>query len=154
MDVRLMVADDFKAVMGMARMMHQESPTFRDRAFNERKLLALGQCCVDEPTLMCGLVVEHPAHGLTGFFIGAMQDYYFGNDLQACDLALYVLPTQRGTKAGLLLIRAYERWAVAQGACEISLGVSTGIADRRTIGSLSTNSRHGWNTAYRCLQAY
>ena len=48
---------------------------------------------------------------IIGMYAGFLTEYYFSQDLMACDLALFVEPDKRGGRAAIRLIRAFEEWA-------------------------------------------
>ena len=69
---------------------------------------------------------------IIGMYAGFLTEYYFSQDLMACDLALFVDPSKRGSIAAVRLIQAFEEWAFAQGAKEICPATSTMVAPERT----------------------
>jgi len=50
----------------------------------------------------------------------------FSRALKLADVAVYVSPEHRGSRAGLMLINAYENWGKEKGAVFCYLGVTTG----------------------------
>lgn len=67
----------------------------------------------------------------------------------ASDVILYVKPEYRGTRAAYDLCRAYEQWAIDEGAVAIQLSIASGIHEEVT-GRFYT--RLGYNmigTQYR-----
>ena len=67
-----------------------------------------------------------------GFGAFVVNPSFFGHDLTASDLMLYVVPEKRGSTIAHRIIKKYEEWAISQNVTEISLGISTGISVERT----------------------
>jgi hypothetical protein len=65
-------------------------------------------------------------------YAGYITEYYFGKDLIAQDLLLFVDPTKRGGLAAVKLITAFEDWAFAKGVKEVCPASSTMVAPERT----------------------
>lgn len=66
-------------------------------------------------------------------FVGYVNAFWWGNDLESHDLLLYVVPERRGGTHAVKLIKAYVAWAEEKGASDIKIGVSTGIEYERTV---------------------
>ena len=129
-EVRTARPEDADEVLDLARAMHAESERYRRLRFSEPHIRSLYAALVPTGGI---LVVEH-AGAIVGMVVGMLVPTWFGDgsEFVASDLALYVEPEHRGTLAAPRLIRAFERWAVAHGAREVSLGVSTEIHAERT----------------------
>lgn len=50
----------------------------------------------------------------------------------AIDQIVYVMPEYRGTKHGLALLSAYEKWAESKGAVETRLSIASGVHEDKT----------------------
>lgn len=122
---------DWQEVLRLARLMHAES-YFRDFDFMPSKVYGVFEQARSNP-MWFGLVAGGSCgSSLAGFFCAAATPHYFGNDLYACDLVLYVDPEHRGSIFPVRMIRAYEIWARSIGCREAILGVSTEINTKRT----------------------
>lgn len=120
--------DDVPRLVEMCAAMHSESrysrfrislpkiESFLHRIIGEREFIVL----VDGDP-MCAM------------FIGYASAFWWGEDIESCDLLLYVTPEKRGGLHGARLIRAYIRIAEEMGVSDIKIGVSTGIDEHRTI---------------------
>lgn len=86
------------------------------------------------------LAVDHITDGLTrccilsetdgtvtGMIGGQIAPMIFSPTQAAHDTIFYVDPTRRGSFDAIRLIRAFEGWAEAKGAAEITLATSTGL---------------------------
>lgn len=82
------------------------------------------------PNVFCSLARDDD--GYFGGIIGMVAEEFFGHDLVASDLGLFILPEKRGTSAAPRLVRAFEEWAIARGARQIYLGQTTGVEIDRT----------------------
>lgn len=112
--------------MSLAHSMHQES-SFKDISFDPNKVANLLQ----RPDVFCAMYKKDDKY--IGFMLAALCPYFFSSvECLASDLALFVLPEERGGFAAVRLIKSYEEWAKLKGATEIYLGQSTGIHIEKT----------------------
>lgn len=70
------------------------------------------------------------AAGMLWAFCGPMLPWSSAS--VAVDQIVYVRPEKRGTKHGLLLIKAYEEWANDLGAKEVRLSIASGIHEEKS----------------------
>jgi len=127
--VREMRPEDVGVCTVLGMQLHQEG-YFSDLDFDKNKMFSVWQQI--EQDNFCGFVAVDKNGDIAGLFVGLVCEHWFGKDLLASDLTLYVTPFYRGTSAAMRLLKAYEKWAKAKGAKVISLGVSTGITAERT----------------------
>lgn len=128
---------DEPVLLEMCRFAHAESPRYRNLRFDQSKVEATIQAMVGTYATgpaECVLVSERGDH-VTGVFGAVMQDHLFGPDLVAREVLFYVKPEHRGTfaRAGIKLVRAFERWAFDRGALELVVGSSTMITPETTL---------------------
>jgi GNAT superfamily N-acetyltransferase len=116
----------FSVVEALARAMRDEG-SFKSNSWNPTKLEAM----LESPDVFCALIKDDQ-HQYYGGIIGMVSEQFFGNDIIACDLGLFILPSKRGTSAAPRLIQAFEHWAKERGATEIHLGQTTGVEVDRT----------------------
>ena len=128
MIVRRYVPADFPRVLDMARAMHAESPNHSPYPFDTAKVGRLIGMARQSPDWLA-LVAQD--EDLVGFALVTAQPMYYSNAIEVMDLAVYVLPEYRGTRAGLKLIARIEQWAAQVGAARLSIGINTGIANER-----------------------
>jgi len=103
---------------------------YRTLPYNGVKFADLIRKLITNPA---GLVVVAEKDGaLIGAIAGMVTDHYFADAKIAYEFGLYVEPAQRGTLAGYRLAKAYIDWATEQGADQIDMGITTGIAEERT----------------------
>lgn len=116
---------DLDALVKMASAMHAESPRFKALDFDSVKTADFIQGLLyDEKRIV--LLAEQDSQ-ITGMMGGFVIAHFFGDDRVACDIGLYVAHEHRGGLTALRLVRAFEAWAVAQGAKDIVLGISTEV---------------------------
>lgn len=130
MKIREMSLGDVHHSLSLAADMHQES-WFREFDFDVKKALSIWDRKVAQPDRWCLFVAEDDDK-IIGVFAGCAFEHFFGNDLVATDLILYVDPSHRGGSAAPRLIKTYEQWARQIGAKDIQIGVSTGVNAERT----------------------
>jgi GNAT superfamily N-acetyltransferase len=70
--------------------------------------------------------------------LGYISEYYFGRDLIASDYLWYVTPEYRGSRAAVLLLRDFQKWAEERNASEVHMGLSTGVHAEK-VGALLEN---------------
>lgn len=115
----------FPSLLRLITSMKQEGE-FRSNSWNTEKFYDL----VNRSDVFCNLA-DHDGQ-IVGFMLGYVSEQFFGDDLVACDLAVFVLPEFRGKRISLRLIAAFEAWAKARGAIQVMLGQSTGVDIERT----------------------
>ena len=120
--------DDVPTLIELGRVMHQESPRFRGLDYDEEKLMQLGANLVNQG----GIFLAEKDGKPLGMILGMVTEHFFGHDLMACDLAVYVHPDHRGGTLAVRLIKKYEAWAFSMGAKVITMGVSTEVEADRT----------------------
>lgn len=130
--IRAATANDITPLLILGSKMHQESPRFRERNFDMLKVAKLMHWLVTDENGML-LVAERDGQ-IVGGMLALVAEDYFGSDLQASELALYVNPDKRGCMSGVRLLRGYVDWAMARGVVHgsIQAGISTGVHPERT----------------------
>lgn len=133
MSVRQARRADASKLLAMGRAMFQESPRFRNMAFDDSKVMNLGDrisgAMLSQDAAV--LVTERGAE-LVGMMIVMAAERYFGSDRYVTDLAVYVKPDHRGSMAFPRLIRAAENWARERGITDCTFGVSTEVHPEQT----------------------
>lgn len=114
---------DLTELVRLGRLMHAES-NYAPLVFSEVVYRHFLQAVIDHDN-GCVLVAERN-HGLIGVYIGVVANAFFSTDKVANDVLLYVEPHFRGGMTAMRLIKAFEQWAVEQGAVQIRPGISVG----------------------------
>lgn len=126
---------DMPAVLEMCKALHAESPRYRDRSFDEQKIMA-GSRRMLEGTLtteaLGGAFIAEKNGEIIGMLGAFITETPFGHDRIATDYTLYVKPQHRGGMAAVRLIKAFEQWAIENGASDIIPGTSTMLNAERT----------------------
>ena len=128
--IRPFTLDDLPTMVELGKIMHEES-VYRDLDFDAQKLIDLGHHYIANPE-RCWSAVAEVNGRIIGMYAGYITEYYFGKDLIAQDLLLFVDPTKRGGLAAVKLITAFEDWAFAKGVKEVCPASSTMVAPERT----------------------
>jgi GNAT superfamily N-acetyltransferase len=131
MRIRPATREDLPAMIALGAKMHAES-AYAGFDFDTSKLVDLGLHYIANPDTCFAVVCEDDHGHLLGMHAGYVSEYYFGRDLIASDLLLFVDPGKRGSLAAAKLVRAFEEWAFAKGAQEVCPGSSTMVAPERT----------------------
>ena len=119
---------DRDAVLGMARAMHAESPTYRDISWNEDKVNAIIEMALSRDDIHCLVAKENDTP--IGMLVVFLNHYFFSDDFFAADMLLYVQPDKRNASVAKGLISHAEHWAESSGARELRFGNSAGITPR------------------------
>lgn len=129
--VRYATEFDTSALVRLGRAMHDESPRFRARQFDEVKALAVSRNVISSPS-GCAIVAEKEGEiiGMVGAFV---FEHFFGQDKIVSDYVVYVSPGHRGGTLMVRMVKLLEAWAREVGAVELSLGVSTEVEAERTV---------------------
>ena len=130
MIVRAATADDAEAILEMGARMHEEG-AYAFLPFERDKVRALIAEYLGNPQECCLLVADEDGV-LVGMVAGFLSDYFFCNETIASDNLLYVDREHRGRPAAARLLRSFRKWAVARGARELCLGISTSVETERT----------------------
>ncbi len=129
--VRSLTVDDIEPLIQLGHVMHKES-VYHNLDFSEEKLRTLGMTILSSPTEWCCLVAEDSDKNRVGMLVGFITQHVFGTDRIAQDFITFIFPNKRGMLGGRRLIQEIERWAAANGAKSVHLGITTGVTVDRT----------------------
>jgi GNAT superfamily N-acetyltransferase len=107
-----------------------------------RSLFVIKALIADPKALTIGVETEDGV--LIGAMLGEVQRDIWVNVNVAVEYGVYVTQAYRGTKAGVLMVRHFEKWAAEHGADLIRQGVYAGI-DNEKAGAFF--SRLGYENA-------
>lgn len=122
--------DDIVQLVQLGEEMHAEAPSFNQMDYDPKKLMQLGLMLSEQGGMF---LAEKEDNEVIGMFLGVIVPHFFGSDLMANDLCLFVKKEYRGGTAAPRLIKAFEKWAFANGAKVLRYGVSTGVEAERTL---------------------
>jgi len=116
-------------VMELCWCMHEETG-YRKFALNREKAEAFVRRVMDWED---GFVGVAEIEGLVvGVIVGAIQPFWFSDELEASELLLYVAPSSRGGFVGKRVVELFETWSVARGCSRVVVGISSGdVGDRK-----------------------
>lgn len=128
--VRPAVEADIPALVEMGRMLHAESPRYARMTFDADKVKRLAQRLIGSPLTAPadGLFVAENDERVIGMVAGHIVDLFFTYDKIATDYTFYVRPEHRRGRAAVLLLNAFEAWALKHDIVDIMPGASTAIA--------------------------
>lgn len=145
--IREAVADDLPHLVELGRAMHAES-RFATLRFDPARLNQTLAGLLENPGGFLW-VAEHSA-GVVGCMAAIIVQHWCSSDLFATDLALFMLPSHRGTLAPARLVNRYQGWAADRGARITQLGVTAGI---NTEAAVSLYERIGFRRCGVILEA-
>lgn len=123
-ELRQIGTEDWVTIKAMVPAIHAES-RYRDSKLSIEKVHGLFEDTLQNKNQCCFLLWKDGQ--CIGLFAGIAIAHFFTDDVYASDLMFYVIPEQRKTRAALLLVRAFERWATMLNCVEISVGISTDV---------------------------
>ena len=123
MKLRLATINDLPDLVLLGRQMHEES-TFASMDFD---MEIVKETLADLMNKNQFVVVAEDINGtVIGGMAGSVTQSWFGKDLIANDLALFIRQDHRGGLIAYKLIQHFVRWARLAGANQIRPGVTTG----------------------------
>ena len=123
---------DVLRMIELGQAMHAESK-YRCYDFDRLKLAnTISDLIVSDRGIA---IVAEVDGGIVGALIGYLAEHYFGNNLAAYGLALFIDPEHRNGMVGPRLIKQYVEQAQVNGAAEIVFANTTGYEKER-VGRL------------------
>lgn len=130
MEIRCLEYADIPETVDLARRFVEES-AFSRFDFSHEKMAANLSLAITHPNRAFCHVVEHDGK-LVGALVGYISEFFFGRDLIASDSGWFILPEYRGSRSAIRLLKNFEKWAKANGAAEVAMGISTDVAPEKT----------------------
>lgn len=130
--IRRATAADIAALVELGLAMHAESATHSRLNFNATKVAQLLVDMLARPLTALVLVSENEG-AIDGAALAHIFEHWFSDELVAQEMALYVVPTKRGSLRAARLVAGLDAWARAMGARILQAGCTTGVAVNRTI---------------------
>ena len=121
---------DTTAMIDLGRRFHAEGPYFRDRPYDDTRLVEIGRLGLAKGNP--GLIMAERGGQLVGMAIVVAGEQFYSGAKAATVQLLYVAPEARGGSAAVKLLRAIRRWAETAGTAELHLHVTSGIDAART----------------------
>ncbi len=121
--MRLATPADIPAIIELGRTMHNES-TFAGMNYDPARVKATLTELIDRSQYVVVAIDE--SSQVIGGLVGMCTQSWFGNDMVANDLALFVHPDWRKSIAAEQLVLMFVHWAKLAGAKQIRPGVTTG----------------------------
>ena len=125
MRLRFATPDDLPTLVVLGRVMHEES-SFAPMDYDIDRVKETLTELMDKSQFV--VVAEATNGEVIGGMAGMCTQSWFGNDMVANDLALFIHPDHRGGLLVVRLIRAFVDWSKLAGAKQIRPGVTTGHA--------------------------
>lgn len=133
-EVRAPLEIELPAIITMGETMHKQS-AFAHMDFNKGRMLACLSNALEHSDRFFFEVILEKQHGsVVGVLWGGLQDNYFGSDVIASDLLLYITEEHRGHTFPALqrLVANYREWAIKHNARRIFLVSTSGIQPEKT----------------------
>lgn len=130
MSIRVATEKDVPEMVRLSSLMHAES-AYSKFNFDAVKLTNNFTFWVKSPDYFVA-IAKNDAEETVGGYCGYVTEYFFGKDLIACDLGLFIDPNHRGGMTAVRLVKAFEDWAKSKGVKEVCPGTTTMVAPERT----------------------
>lgn len=118
---------DIPAVVEMGRLMHDESPFFRQFEYDADEASNYAAYILENPESGFSIIAENDGKEIVGGMFGIVSKLSFCKKWFAHDLIAYIIPEHRKGFTGIKFIKEFEKWAAANGSTHVSIGFSTGI---------------------------
>lgn len=125
MKLRMATVDDLPAIVVLGRVMHEES-SFAPMDYDVDRVKETISDLMNKSQFV--VVAEDTNGEVIGGMAGMVTQSWFGRDMVANDLALFVASDARGGMAAIKMMKAFVHWAKLAGAKQIRPGVTTGHA--------------------------
>lgn len=123
MKLRMATVDDLPVIVMLGRVMHQES-SFAPMNYDMDRVKGTISDLINKSQFV--VVTEDTNGEVIGGMVGMVTQSWFGRDMVANDLALFVAGDARGGMAAIKMMKAFVHWAKLAGAKQIRPGVTTG----------------------------
>tara|TARA_Y100000361_G_C10929116_1_gene222910 strand:- start:59 stop:514 length:456 start_codon:yes stop_codon:yes gene_type:complete len=123
-EYRKATRDDFKHIVKLGKLMHEES-SYSHLEFSEDRLLFTVERNLEDLNSILYIAMEDSEP--VGLYAGFVSKYFFSDELVANDVAWYVIPEKRGSQIALRLLDMFQLWAKDRGVSETRLGFTTDI---------------------------
>jgi len=130
LSVRDLAEADVADCVDLARQFHKES-AYSGYPLAIDKVVALIDGALRNPDIFCTILAsDRPV----GYLLAMVHEHYFSHVLTCSDMGFYILPAYRQPLAARAMLKRLEIWAfMDKDAADITLGVSSGIADQEII---------------------
>ena len=127
--IRHLEPRDTVAAIGLARAFHAES-AYAAMPLALAKVDQTIRAAMTDPDRYCVVLADKATDTIVGYLMAVVYEHYFSYTLTCSDLGFYIEPAYRNPFAARAMLVQLEHWAfVVKGVADISLGVSSGIAD-------------------------
>jgi RimJ/RimL family protein N-acetyltransferase len=129
---RLLLKDTADAVR-LAADFHNAS-AYRHHRLALDKVDALIGNAMTRPDYFNVVLADARADRVEGYLLAMCHEHYFSTARTVTDLGFYISPDYRNPMAARAMLQQLETWAFEiQKVSEISLGVSSGVADKAIV---------------------
>lgn len=121
--IRAATHDDVPSLVRLGRLLHDTS-SYADLGYDDEKVARQCLALIDG----AGAIFVSQLEGeVVGFIGGAVTEHWFSTEKVAFDYSFFVHPEFRHGVTAVRLMQAFERWARAQGAVQMRMGVTTAL---------------------------
>ena len=130
--VRHGLLKDIPGAMRLAADFHNAS-AYRDHPLDLAKVDQLVHRMLADPAYFCVALADSVTDEIHGYLLAMAHEHYFSKVRTVTDIGFYIEPEWRSPLAARSMVAQLEAWAFGEaGAADITLGISSGIADEAT----------------------
>lgn len=131
--LRRLQAGDQRDIVRLAADFHNDS-AYRKLPLALDKVDKLFVACMTRADHFCVVLVDDVADRVEGYLVGICYEHYFSYEKTVSDLGFYIAEDYRSMQMVRQMLQLLESWAFGHmKAADVSLGVSSGIADKLTV---------------------
>jgi GNAT superfamily N-acetyltransferase len=120
--------DDLEVLCDIMWEIYAEAPEYRDRTIDPLYTREMLNQFLERDDMV--VILDNEGRGV---FIGIINTEWNTGSLHGCEVLLYVRSAYRGSLLGAHLIKKFEQTCIDLDCEHVSLGISTGITEDRTI---------------------
>jgi GNAT superfamily N-acetyltransferase len=130
---RLQTIEEAERMIELGRLMHSESPAYKNMEFDEARMRAYARMAIDNPQDWGVFYVEDDEETVAMIAVFVSPKWFSGSYREANDMVFYARQDRRGGLAAARCLKAVEDWASKNNVDAVTITVSAGINDNAAV---------------------
>lgn len=130
-EIRPFRLSDMDRCIELGALLHAES-RFAFLPFSERRVRGFAHHVLNNMGGRYCAYVAEDNEDIFGFIVAELQEYWFCDEKVTSDKLFFVDQSHRGSRAAVLLLKAYHAWALSTPAREMTQTIGSAIHPDRT----------------------
>lgn len=126
---RLQSLDEAERMIDLGRLMHKESPVYKNMEFDEDRMRAYARMAIENPKDWGVFHVEDNGETIAMIVVFVSPKWFSGSYREANDMVFYARRDRRGGLAAARCLKEVEKWASDNDVDAVTITVSAGIND-------------------------